>query len=209
MLAQVEAPTSATQLAQVVVVAVVAIAANGVLGFVLQKLTRRAVRQAIEGKGRWRPRLPRTPETGQLQSRRMQRADATAKMVTRVMTLLIGGIAALTISHILGFDPLVLISSAGFVGAAIAIGGQSVIKDWLTGLMVLVEDRYADGDKVILSVNANPVSGQVESVNSTSVRIQLEDGSMWHAGHGSVESVNNLSQRSASPQPEKAESREP
>ncbi len=139
----------------------------------------------------------------------MQRADATAKMVTRVMTLLIGGVAALTISHILGFDPLVLISSAGFVGAAIAIGGQSVIKDWLTGLMVLLEDRYADGDKVILSIGGNPVPGYVESINSTSVRIQLEDGSMWHAGHGSVESVTNLSQRSANPRAGKVGSLKP
>ena len=104
MLAQVEAPTSATQLAQVVVVTIVAIGANGVLGFVLQKLTRRAVRQAIGG---------------------------------------------------------------------------------------------------------NPVSRYIENINSTSVRIQLDDGSMWHAGHGSLESVNNLSQRSSTPRPGKVESLEP
>lgn len=150
----------------------------------------------MSGPSRWTQRLPRSPETGQLLGRRIQRADATAYMLARLATIVIIGIATLTVSNIVGFDPLVLVSSAGSIGAGFAIGGQSAIKDWLTGLFVLLEDRYAEGDDVLMRVAGNEFGGVVESINSTSVRLRLADGSMWHAGHGSVESVNNLSQRS-------------
>lgn len=169
---------------------------NRIVRQALRGLTRRAVRRAIDGPTRWKQRLPRNPESRQLENRRLQRADATASMFARFASILIMGIATLTISNIVGFDPLVVISSAGFIGAGFAIGGQSVIKDWLTGLFVLLEDRYAEGDQILIRVATQEFSGTVDSINSTSVRIQLEDGSMWHAGHGSVESVNNLSQRS-------------
>ena len=191
----VNASDAPAQILQIVAVAVLAIIVNSALGFTLQHVIRRAVRRAVRGKGRWRVRLPRTHEVPPAHTRRIQRADATAKMITRLATLFIIAAATLVISHIVGVDPLVLISSAGFIGAAIAIGGQSVIKDWLTGLMVLLEDRYADGDDVVLSVAGRDVEGTVASINSTSVRLQLADDSMLHVGHGSIETVNNRSQR--------------
>lgn len=181
---------------QILAVIAVALVLNRVIREALRALTRRAVSQAEHGRSRWKQRLPRSPETRQLENRRLQRADATAHMLARFASVVIMGIAVLTISNILGFDALVLISSAGFIGAGFAIGGQSVIKDWLLGLFVLLEDRYAEGDHVLMRVTGEKFEGVVDSINSTSVRVRLEDGSMWHAGHGSVETVNNLSQRS-------------
>ena len=116
-------------------------------------------------------------------------------MLSRLTNLVVAMLAAIIISHILAIDPVVLISSAGFVGAGIAIGGQALIKDWLTGLLVLLEDRYAIGDQVAMQVGGNEITGTVETLGGAGVRVRLRDGTTWHAGHGSIESVTNLSQQ--------------
>ncbi len=161
----------------------------------LRVLMRRAVRRAGDGRGRWTVRLPR-PYDGQFaDQRRVQRADATAFMLARMTSVVVLVVVALAISHVLRVDPVVLLSSAGFIGAGIAIGGQTIIKDWLAGLLVLLDDRYAVGDLTTMRVGGNDFTGTVEILNGAGVRLRLNDGSTWHAGHGSIESVINFSQK--------------
>ncbi len=160
----------------------------------LRQLTRRALSRALSGKGRLLKRLPRSHDVGGPDPRPGQRADAAAQMLARIASLVITISALLIILRILELNPLVLVSSAGFLGAGVAIGGQALIKDWLTGLMVLLEDRYAVGDDVTVRVGGQDVSGRVETLTSAALRIRLTEGSTWHAGHGSVESVTNHSQ---------------
>jgi small conductance mechanosensitive channel len=180
---------------EVAIVVAAAVAANIGLKVALRFAMRRAVRRAWHGQGRWVPRLPRGHDGSQGGQRRLQRADAAAHMVSRLAGLVIGGLAVLLISSLLGVDPVVMVSSAGFVGAGIAVGGQAIIKDWLTGLLVLLEDRYAIGDRVTLRVGGEDVTGAVESLNGAGVRLRLDDGSTWHVGHGAVDSVTNRSQQ--------------
>ena len=116
-------------------------------------------------------------------------------MISRLTSLAIAALATLVISALLGIDPIVIVSSAGFVGAGIAVGGQTIIKDWLTGLLVLLEDRYAIGDRATLRVGDEDKIGTVESLNGAGVRRRLDNGSTWHVGHGSVETVTNHSQQ--------------
>ncbi len=160
----------------------------------LRQLTRRALNQALAGKGRLLKRLPRNHDVGGPDPRPGQRADAASQMLARIASLIITISALLVILRILELNPLVLVSSAGFLGAGVAIGGQALIKDWLTGLMVLLEDRYAVGDDVTVRVGGQDVSGRVETLTSAALRMRLTEGSTWHAGHGSVESVTNHSQ---------------
>lgn len=182
-------------LAEVAIVIVAAVVANIGLKVALRFAMRRAVHRAWHGRGRWIPRLPRRHDGPNGSQRRVQRADAAAHMVSRLAGLAIGGLAVLVISALLGIDPVVMVSSAGFVGAGIAVGGQTIIKDWLTGLLVLLEDRYAIGDRVTLRVDGEDVTGMVESLNGAGVRLRLDDGSTWHVGHGAVDSVTNRSQQ--------------
>lgn len=184
-----------TTAAVIALVAASAIVLNTVIRLVLRLLTRRAVRRALQGRGRWRVRLPRTTDGASAEQRRVQRADAAAHMMSRLSSILVAGLAALIVSKLLGIDPVVLVSSAGFIGAGLAIGGQALIKDWLTGLLVLLEDRYAVGDQITMTVGGNEVAGMVETLGGAGVRLRLEDGTTWHTGHGSVESVNNRSQQ--------------
>ncbi len=162
---------------------------------VLRFLTRRAVRRATEGRGRWRLRLPRVNDGARTEQRRIQRADAAAQMMSRISTVILFALAALIVARILGVDPVFLLSSAGFVGVGLAFGGQALIHDWITGLIVLLEDRYAVGDLVKVRVGSDEVTGTVETLGGAGLRLRLADGATWHGGHGSIDSVINLSQQ--------------
>lgn len=178
-----------------VVLLVCAVAANGLVRVAVRYLIRRAVRRALAGRGRWTLRHPRLDDDGLGEVRRLQRADAAAHMIARLATLAVLALALLMATSLVRIDPLVMLSSAGFLGAGLAMAGQSVVRDWLTGLIVLLEDRYATGDRVSLQVGGETSTGVVEILTGLGLRLRLDDGTTWHTGHGSIESVVNHSQR--------------
>lgn len=160
----------------------------------IRTMTRRAIRRAQSSEGTWRMRLDRLGDKGQADARRRQRADSVAKMIGRFVTVFIFTIAVFAAIQRMGVNLAFAISSAGFIGVAIALGGQDLAKDFLGGTRALLEDRYAVGDDVILRVGGTEVRGTVDLIGSASVRLRTSDGATWHAGHHAVESVTNLSQ---------------
>jgi hypothetical protein len=126
--------------------------------------------------------------------RLLQRADGMARLTGRVLTLLIMNVAAIVALDRLGIDLVVVLSSAGFLGVAIAFGGQGAIRDLLAGSRALLEDRYAIGDDVVVRVDGLDVRGTVDLVGAASIRLRLVDGSAWYAGHDAIECVTNYSQ---------------
>ena len=195
LLGDFDVSAAVVQAAQVAIALAGFLVLNAAIGRLLRTLTRRRVRRALNGRGRWQARLPRPDDGRAAEERRVQRADAAAHMLSRLSSVVVGLVTAVVVSRILGFDPVVFVSSAGFVGVAIAFGGQSIIHDWLRGLLVLLEDRYAVGDRVSMRVTGEEVVGTVEMLGGAGVRLRLADGSTWHTGHASVEAVTNLSQQ--------------
>lgn len=160
----------------------------------LRTMTRRAVRRAQRSPGSWRVRLDRLGDNGQADARKRQRADAVARMLGHLVTVVIFALSMFVALELLGVDLVFAISSAGFVGFAMAISAQDLIKDVLSGTRALLEDRYAVGDDVILRVGGEDVRGAVDLIGAASVRLRTPDGVAWHAGHHAIESVTNLSQ---------------
>jgi small-conductance mechanosensitive channel len=166
---------------------------------VIRALTRRAVRLAAQRPGSWRARSRRIDDVEvEVEARKRQRADAAARTLGHVVTALVFVAAALVGLHMVGVDPVYAISSAGFVGLAIALSGQELIKNLLAGTVALLEDRYAVGDTVSVRVSGNEVRGTIDLVGAASIRIRTDDDATWHAGHGTIESVTNFSQLPAS-----------
>jgi Mechanosensitive ion channel, beta-domain len=172
----------------------VAIAASWVARVTIRTLTRRAVRRAQRSAGTWRVRLDRLGDNGQADARQCQRADAVARMIGRLVTVAIFAVATFASLQLIGVDLAFAISSAGFIGLALALSGQDTVRDFLAGTRALLEDRYAVGDDVVFRVGGNEVRGTVDLIGSASVRLRTADGATWHAGHHAVESVTNLSQ---------------
>lgn len=160
----------------------------------IRALTRRAVRRAQRSEGTWRVRLDRLSDNGQADARKRQRADSVARILGHIVTVAIFSVGTLVALDLLGVDLVFAISSAGFIGFAIALSGQDLIKDVLSGTRSLLEDRYAVGDQVVLSIAGTEMCGMVDLIGTASLRLRTPDGATWHAGHHVIDSVTNLSQ---------------
>lgn len=159
----------------------------------IRTLTRRAVRRAQSG-GSWRIRLDRLDDDGLGDVRKRQRADAVARMLGRLVTVVIFVLATFVALERLGVNLAFAISSAGFIGVALALSAQDFVKDFLGGTRALLEDRYAIGDEVVLRVSGTDVVGTVDLIGSASIRLRTPEGATWHAGHHTIDAVTNLSQ---------------
>lgn len=170
---------------------------------VIRHLARRSSatgRRSGSTPGLWRVRSSRvggeSGETGE--QRRRQRIDAAARMLSHMVALLIWVVAGIVTFHVLDIDPAFFLSSAGFIGAGLAIGGQHKVNDYLTGLSVHFEDRYGIGDEIVADVGWElPVQGVVDHIGLFSTRLRDERSTLHFPNHA-LTSVRNLSQEASS-----------
>ena len=104
--------------------------------------------------------------------------------------MIIWVIALITVLGELGIDLGPIIAGAGIAGVALGFGAQSIVKDFLAGLFVLVEDQYGIGDVVDLG----EASGTVQEISLRSTVLRAQDGTVWHVPNGEVMRVGNRSQ---------------
>jgi small conductance mechanosensitive channel len=83
-----------------------------------------------------------------------------------------------------------LLASAGVVGIALGFGAQNLVRDYLSGIFMLLEDQYGVGD----SVKLGEASGTVETVTLRITRLRDVHGTVWHVRNGAIEQVGNESQ---------------
>jgi small conductance mechanosensitive channel len=122
------------------------------------------------------------------------RAAARAETLTQVLrstaTALVWTVAAVTILGELGVNLGPLLASAGIAGVALGFGAQSLVKDFLSGFFLLVEDQFGVGDMVDLG----EAVGHVEAVSLRVTRLRDLDGTVWHIPNGIIDRVGNMSQ---------------
>jgi small conductance mechanosensitive channel len=131
-------------------------------------------------------------DTGPMpQARRQQRAETIGAVVRSVITITIWSIAVLTVLEILGVSLGPLIAGAGIAGVALGFGAQSLVKDFLTGMFMLMEDQYGVGDVIDTGV----ATGTVEGVSLRTTRLRDVDGVVWHVPNGTILRIGNKSQQ--------------
>jgi small conductance mechanosensitive channel len=122
---------------------------------------------------------------------RAQSRIRTVEVVLRSLaTATVYTIAVLSILGELGVNLAPLIASAGLIGAGIAFGAQSLVKDMIAGLFILIEDQLGVGDVVDLG----EASGTVEEVTLRTTRLRDVNGTVWYVPNGQVVRVGNKSQ---------------
>lgn len=124
------------------------------------------------------------------QARRVARAESIGRALAGVAASLIWASAAVTVIGIIGFELGPLIAGAGIVGVAVGFGAQSLVRDCLNGVFILIEDQYGIGDVVDLGA----ASGTVEEVTLRTTILRGGDGTVWHVPNGEIRRVGNLSQ---------------
>lgn len=123
-------------------------------------------------------------------ARRTQRARTIGSVLRSTAAIVIGTIVVFLALDQIGVNLAPFIASAGIVGVALGFGAQSLVKDFLTGLFMLLEDQYGVGDVV----DVGPASGTVESVGLRVTKIRDADGVLWYVPNGSVLRVGNKTQ---------------
>ena len=123
-------------------------------------------------------------------ARREQRAEALGTLVESVVRVLVWGFAILTALGTVGVNLAPLIAGAGVLGVAIGFGAQDIVKDFLSGVIMLVEDQYGVGDVI----DAGAASGVVEEVSLRTTRLRDVNGVVWHIPNGSIGRVGNMTQ---------------
>lgn len=125
--------------------------------------------------------------------RRRQRALAVGSLLRSVVSFLILGTAAVLILAELGIDVAPLLASAGIVGVALAFGAQNLVKDFLSGVFLTLEDQFGVGDTVDLGA----ATGVVTEVGLRTTTVRAGDGTVWHVRNGEILRVGNSSQGEA------------
>ncbi|WP_420884006.1 mechanosensitive ion channel family protein [Micromonospora sp. CPCC 205547] len=139
-----------------------------------------------------RERIPSaslTPEEF-VPERRRQRAEAVGSVLRSVVTAFVFGIALLMTLREFSFDLAPLLASAGIAGVALGFGAQSLVKDLIAGLFMLIEDQYGVGD----TVDLGEATGVVESVGLRVTTVRDGRGVLWYIRNGEIVRVGNKSQ---------------
>ena len=162
--------------------------------FVLHRVIRRIARGAAEGTV---PGVLARTHSGRflsgplLSERRRQRAETMSSVLRSITTGVILSIALLMVLDVVGLPIGPLLASAGIVGVAVGFGAQSLVKDFLSGIFLILEDQYGVGDLVDTGLGT---VGTIEAVGLRVTRLRDGSGVVWYVRNGEILQVGNHSQ---------------
>jgi small conductance mechanosensitive channel len=125
-----------------------------------------------------------------LSERRRQRTQTMASVLKSISTGVIFVVAFVMVLAQLGINIAPIIASAGILGVALGFGSQTLVKDFLSGIFMILEDQYGVGDVIDLG----EASGSVESVGLRVTRLRDVNGTVWYVRNGEIIRVGNKSQ---------------
>ena len=135
-------------------------------------------------------------ETGAISIRAAARAQTLGHVLHSIAAFTVWTIATITILGELGINLGPLIAGAGIAGIALGFGAQSLVKDFLAGIFIIVEDQFGVGDIIdVGEIAGTQVVGTVESVSLRATRLRSVNGTVWHVPNGTVMRVGNMSQQ--------------
>ncbi|MFB7929504.1 mechanosensitive ion channel family protein [Streptomyces sp. NPDC056039] len=176
------------------------IAVLAVVRWVAKRAITRVVRHVLEPAGGEGDATPsRAPGRGLVvlhrdrslgRQRREQRARTIGSVLSSAVTIILSLVGVAMVLDQVGIALGPLMASAGVVGLAIGFGAQSLVADYLSGLLIMVEDQYGVGD----SVDLGEAVGEVEHVGLRLTHVRDLNGGLWHIRNGEILRVRNDSQ---------------
>jgi len=178
---------------RIILILLLAVAAR----YLIHRLIHRLVRHTADGDSSplFRPLRDRMPSalreaTGLVSERRRQRAEALGSVMRSIASASIFVVAVMLVLGEVGVNLAPLLASAGVVGLAIGFGAQNLVKDFLAGLFMLLEDQYGVGDVI----DVGDVTGTVEAIGLRITTLRDARGVLWYIRNGEIIRVGNKSQ---------------
>jgi small-conductance mechanosensitive channel len=175
------------------------------VGWIVQRMVRRVIKRIVQGLqadrvqrglSTLRRRTPKallnTSETATV--RRAQRAETLGAILRSTSTVIIGLITFFACVRALNLNLAPFIAGTAIATAALGFGAQNIVRDFLAGFFIVVEDQYGVGDVIDTGKTPTGVSGVVEGVSLRTTRVRSSDGTLWHIPNGSMQGVGNKSQ---------------
>lgn len=126
---------------------------------------------------------------GTLPAAELERRVATVgRLAVRVAATVIAVIAALMVLGLFGIDIAPALAGLGVVGIAVGFGAQSLIRDWLAGIFIVVENQYSEGDVVRIA----GVEGVVQDFSLRRTTLRDLDGTVHSVPNGQIIVASNL-----------------
>ncbi len=149
------------------------------LAVVARWAMRRLITRTVEGAARARS-----------SARHGQRARTIGSVLRSISSTVVLSVAAIMVMAEFGVDLAPVLASAGIVGVAVGFGAQNLVRDFLSGIFMLLEDQYGVGD----IVDVGPASGTVEAVGLRITTVRDINGTVWYVRNGEIQRVGNKSQ---------------
>ncbi|MEW6131638.1 MAG: mechanosensitive ion channel family protein [Pseudomonadota bacterium] len=117
-----------------------------------------------------------------------QRLETLGRVFRYVANVLITALAGMLVFAELGISIAPILATAGVLGLAIGFGAQSLVKDYFSGLFLLLEDQIRKGDVI----EAGGKAGLVEDITLRHVRLRDYDGNVHYVPNGHIDTVTNM-----------------
>ena len=118
----------------------------------------------------------------------VKRARTLGRLVKNALTALVLGVATLTILRELNVDIMPLLTGAGIVGLAVGFGAQTLVKDLISGVFLILDDNVRVGDVARI----NGTGGLVEAINLRTIVLRDHEGTVHVFPNGGITTLSNL-----------------
>ncbi|HEY93277.1 MAG TPA: mechanosensitive ion channel family protein [Dehalococcoidia bacterium] len=128
---------------------------------------------------------------GDIEAEIKKRTDTLSSILINIVGIIIAIIAILTILPEFGVNITTLIAGLGVGGLAIAFAAQNLVRDFITGFFILLEDQYRVGDVVAVA----GIAGLVEEIALRRTILRDLDGVVHSVPNGKVEISSNMTKK--------------
>ncbi|HEY3942418.1 MAG TPA: mechanosensitive ion channel domain-containing protein [Acidimicrobiales bacterium] len=153
-----------------------------VIGVLLAHFGARALR-------RWLGRLTQQAAGRSASPRASARAATVSALAANLWRFVVALVVVAIGLGILGINLTPLLASATVIGATIGFGAQSLVRDYLSGALLTMEDQFGIGD----SIWVNGTAGVVEDVSLRVTRVRAFNGTLWYVPNGDIRLLGNTS----------------
>lgn len=127
-------------------------------------------------------------------SQKEKRAKTLGLIIKSIGNVLIYAVLLFMVLSLSGVDIRPILASAGIIGLAIGFGAQSLVKDFVSGLFILIENQYGVGDRVKIG----NFEGDVIKITMRSTVLIDDEKKVYYISNGLIKDVTNMSQQNKS-----------
>lgn len=173
---------------RIVLLIIAAFVLRRVLHRMINRSTRRAVDRPLSSRNQMAQRLIDATTVSAV--RRKQRLEALGSLACSAVTFVIFLVAILMILAEMGFNITTIVAGTSVTAVTLAFGLQSIVKDLVSGVFMLVEDQLGVGDYV----DMEKASGVVEAIGLRVTELRDKNSTVWYVRNGEIVRLGNYSQ---------------